>query len=186
MTCIVGFIDDDKNIWMGADSAGTNGWLQQRIRADEKVFIKDDMIFGFTSSFRMGQLLRYALTIPDHSTKKDTMTYMCTDFIEAVRTLLKDKGFGKQKENVDIGGTFLVGYRGGLYEIESDYQVACPTERYEACGCGDDLAMASIYTTLTMSEERDPQKIIKRALKSAYKFSAGVKPPFKILKLEKQ
>lgn len=184
MTCIVGYVDDDKNIWMGGDSAGTNGRFQQRIRTDEKVFIKDNMIFGFTTSFRMGQLLRYALTIPEHSRKKDTMTYMCTDFIESVRSMLKEKGFNSKEKDVDLGGTFLVGYQGNLFEIADDYQVAHPSQNFEACGCGGDLAVSAMYTMISLKLDLSPEKMIRRALKAAYKFSAGVKPPFKILKLQ--
>lgn len=55
MTCIVGLVENNK-VYIGGDSAGVAG-LSLMKRADEKVFKKDEFIFGFTSSFRMGQLI---------------------------------------------------------------------------------------------------------------------------------
>ncbi|MDY0314749.1 MAG: hypothetical protein RBR32_06700 [Bacteroidales bacterium] len=195
MTCVIGMIDNG-NIYMGADSAGTNGRFQQRIRVDEKVFIKDEMIFGFTSSFRMGQLLRYQLNIPEHSQKKNLMTYMNTDFIEAVRKCLKDYGYASIDKNQDYGGTFLVGYKSNLFRIESDFQVGISKYPYEACGCGEDFALGCIYGITRNQYKMEngilikkdinltPKQIIKIGLRASYKFSAGVKPPFKILTLK--
>ena len=57
MTCIVGLVDNGK-IYMGGDSAGVSN-LDIRIRADQKVFKTGEFIMGFTSSFRMGDLLKY-------------------------------------------------------------------------------------------------------------------------------
>lgn len=58
MTCIVGLVDGDRVI-LGGDSAGIAGWHLQ-LRADEKVFRNGPYAIGFTTSFRMGQILRYA------------------------------------------------------------------------------------------------------------------------------
>ena len=52
MTCIVGLVENGK-VYIGGDSAGVAG-LDVRMRSDEKVFTKGNMIFGYTSSFRMG------------------------------------------------------------------------------------------------------------------------------------
>ena len=57
MTCIVGLIDG-RRVWMGGDSAGVSG-LDITVRADAKVFRNGDFLIGFTSSFRMGQLLAF-------------------------------------------------------------------------------------------------------------------------------
>jgi len=57
MTCIVGLIDkESKKIYMGGDSAGVANYSLS-VRKDPKVFKRYGFIFGFTSSFRMGQLL---------------------------------------------------------------------------------------------------------------------------------
>lgn len=65
MTCIVGLVDKG-SIYMGGDSAGVAG-LSVTTRADEKVFLNGPFIMGFTTSFRMGQILRYKFVPPDQN-----------------------------------------------------------------------------------------------------------------------
>ena len=56
MTCIAGLVHDE-TVYLAGDSAGTSGW-NLTVRADPKVFANDSYVMGFTTSFRMGQLLR--------------------------------------------------------------------------------------------------------------------------------
>lgn len=188
MTCIVG-LEHEGRVWMGGDSAGiTINNLSLRVRGDSKVFSVDDVLFGFTSSFRMGQLLRFSLEIPRQIIKND-YHYLCTDFVDAVRNCLKTGGFattiteeagGKQNsQQGEQGGTFLIGYRGKLYNIQSDYQVGIPTISFDACGCGEDYALGNLLAT--KGSTLSPRKRILKALTAATYFSAGVSPPFSIL-----
>ena len=185
MTCIVGWIEEDKkkgtqDVWIGGDSAGVGG-LSIRTRADEKVFKNGDMLFGYTSSFRMGQILRYSLSVPEQSQKKEDYEYMCTDFIDAVAMTLEKKKYAKVSNNEMEIGTFLVGYKGNLYLIENDLQVAKPMLNYEAVGCGVNIAMGALHATYDL--KMTPQQRITKALEAATEFSAGVRPPFVIMKL---
>ena len=66
MTCIVGLVHAD-GVTIGADSAGCDGAWGIVTRADTKLFHNGPFLFGFTSSFRMGQLLRYAFKPPPSS-----------------------------------------------------------------------------------------------------------------------
>lgn len=99
MTCIVGLVDKGK-VYIGGDSAGVNSFWDLTIRADSKVFINGPFIMGFTSSFRMGQLLRYKLKTPSRfkndGTQKEIYEYMVTDFVDAVRQCLKDGGYASK------------------------------------------------------------------------------------------
>jgi ATP-dependent protease HslVU (ClpYQ) peptidase subunit len=174
MTCIVGLLENG-NIYMGGDSAGVGGYSLST-RKDEKVFINGEFIFGFTTSFRMGQLLRYSLDPPERYPKIDVYKFMVNDFINAVRKCLKDGGYAQKDKEEELGGTFLVGYQGRLFEIEDDYQVAEVFENYASCGCGFDLALGSLFST----EGQEPEKRVRMALEAAAKFSAGVSPPFNI------
>ncbi|HAR46592.1 MAG TPA: hypothetical protein DCS05_10630 [Nitrospiraceae bacterium] len=179
MTCIIG-LEHDGKVSIGGDSAGVNSWLQIRTRADEKVFINGPMIFGFTSSFRMGQLLRYSLSIPEQlPSQTDDYKFMCTAFIDAVRTCLKTGGYARVKDGEDHGGTFLVGYRGKLYRIDDDFQVGRTTRTFEACGCGMDFALGAMLSQIGLPMPTD--KRIEKALWAATEFSAGVAPPFHVL-----
>lgn len=176
MTCIVGLVDKG-DVYIGGDSAGVAG-LSLSIRADEKVFGNGPFVMGFTTSFRMGQLLRYKFSPPAQTVHQNDMEYMVTSFIDAARQCFSGNGFGDK--DATVGGTFLVGYKGNLYNVEGDYQVGKSQAPFDAVGCGSDLALGSLYSTEGLS----PEKRINLALSAASTFSAGVAPPFVILKLE--
>lgn len=172
MTCIVGLVEGD-NVWMGGDSAGVSGW-SLTVRADLKVFRNGPMIFGFTTSFRMGQLLRYALKVPHHEADVEVDQYLATTFIDAVRECLKAHGFAKKENGQESGGTFLVGYRGRLFSIDDDYQVGEASDGYNACGCGREFALGALYASAHLTG-RDRLGL---ALRAAERHSAGVRGPF--------
>src|SRR5277367_6187487 len=119
MTCIIGLVDKG-DVYIGGDSAGVAG-LSLTIRADEKVFGNGPFVFGFTSSFRMGQLLRYKFSPPDQTVNQGDMEYMVTSFIDSARRCFANNGFGDKEAT--RGGTFLVGFNSKLYTIEGDFQV---------------------------------------------------------------
>ncbi len=172
MTCIVGFVEGG-TVWMAGDSAGVGG-LDLAVRADLKVFRNGPMIFGFTSSFRMGQLLRYALTVPDHDPRVDLNKYMATTFVDAVRECLKTHGWAEKDKEQERGGTFMVGYQGKLFVIEADYQVGEPLDGFYAVGCGDQVARGALFATPTMKGKAR----CELALQAAERCSAGVRGPF--------
>jgi 20S proteasome alpha/beta subunit len=57
MTIIVGY-KTDTGVWLAADSAGSAGW-NRSYRVDKKIFIAHGIGYGYTSSYRMGQILQY-------------------------------------------------------------------------------------------------------------------------------
>lgn len=176
MTCIVA-IEDNRTIYMGGDSAGVSG-LNVAIRSDEKVFINGPFIMGFTTSFRMGQLLRYKFDPPAQPVGITDMRFMVTNFIDAIRKCFFDNGFGSKEQNE--GGTFLVGYKGVLYSIHSDFQVGVVSTQTDAVGCGKEYAMGSLFAT----RGKKPLERIKNALDAASFHSGGVAPPYTILKIK--
>lgn len=75
MTAIVGFAQKGK-VWIGGDSAGVGGW-QITVRKDPKVFRVGDCLIGYTSSFRMGHLLRFKFRPPEQRPSADDFEYLC-------------------------------------------------------------------------------------------------------------
>jgi ATP-dependent protease HslVU (ClpYQ) peptidase subunit len=177
MTCIVGLVEKGK-VYMGADSCGSNGY-NSTVRADPKLFHKGEMLIGCTSSYRMGQLLQYKMTIPEVPEGCDVSSYMVKYFIEAVRTCFEEGGFTKIKDNQEEGGSFLVGFRGTLFSIQDDFQVGQSAIGYNACGSGKMAALGALHATIGLpAEER-----IKKALEAAAEHTAGVRPPFHIMSI---
>ena len=103
---------------------GRLGWFagtSLTIRADEKVFRTGQFLIGCCGSFRQSNLLRYSLQLPDMDPHADPDRWMVNIFIDAVRKTLDRGGQTSKEHNSEsIGGEFLVGYRGGLYLVESD------------------------------------------------------------------
>lgn len=176
MTCIVG-IETDCGVLIGGDSAGVSGW-SLTTRADEKVFTRSGYAFGFTTSFRMGQLLRYTGTLPTASGVSDSKldSFLVAKFIPAVRDLLRDGGWLEVDKSRESGGAFLLGVRGRLYEVESDFQVGRSVDGYAAVGCGYDLALGALHATRGL--DLSPELRARWALEAAAHHSAGVTAPF--------
>lgn len=172
MTCIVGIAEQGK-VYIGGDSAGIAGY-DLTIRADSKVFTVGPYVMGFTTSFRMGQLLRYTLTPPEP--KGDPERFMVTKFVPAVIECLEKGGWLATENGRVEGGTFLVGVAGELFSIDGDMQIGLSSDRYAAVGCGDNIALGSIYSTAG----QNPRTRIKQALAAAAHHSAGVHAPFVI------
>ena len=183
MTCIVG-IERDGEVWMGGDSALTDSaTMALRVMEDEKIFMNDQMLIGCCSSLRTLQLMRYAFVQPDKGERKDDVSFLATDFMDAVRNMQREKGIMKREADVEVQDAhFLIGYNGRLYVVEDDHQVYRTRDGFAAIGCGSDLALGAMYAL--RSSTRSPEEIIEIALEAAETFSAGVKRPFHIMKLQ--
>lgn len=180
MTAIVGLVHGG-DVYMGADSSGgTDRYIAQRY--DPKIFINGSFLMGYTTSFRMGQLLKYSFEAPKPPDIQDElMRFMATDFIDAIRSCFKSGGWGEIEKNRETGGSFMVGVAGRLFEIEGDYQVTEETQGYASCGSGALVALGSMYATSHTSF--GPHKRIELALKAAEFFTPGVRGPHHTLVL---
>lgn len=178
MTCVVGLVNKG-TVYIGVDSAAVQGWTRRTSHVP-KVFRRGPFLLGYTTSFRMGQLLEHHLAVPEQAEGQDDMAFMVTEFIEKVRALLKEKGFSKVEQNTEKGGQFLVGYRGQLYTVESDFQVGKHGEGYEAVGSGADFALGAMHALPHLP----PTRRIRKALEVAAHFNMGVSAPFTIATLK--
>ena len=184
MTCIVGF-ESNGNVYIGGDSAATDGNLGIRVRADGKVFSKDNMIFGIAGSVRLAQLLRYSFVPPNQSVGQDDFGYLCSSWIGGLLKCLQDNGCSKIVDNEAVmPGEFLLGFGGNLYHIYSDFQVADNSLPYDACGCASDYALGVMAAV--SEDDKTPEEKITKALEVAEEFSAGVMGPFVIKKLDSE
>ncbi len=177
MTCIVGLVDR-KTVYIGADSSSVAGWTS-RVTRLPKVFRRGPFLIGYTTSFRMGQLLEHSLEVPPQGNERDDMRFMVTVFVEHVRALLKERGVSKVEQNAESGGQFLVGYRARLYSVQTDYQVNEMSDGFDAVGSGAEYALGA----LAAMRGTRPIPRLKRALSISSHFNMGVSPPFFIKSL---
>jgi ATP-dependent protease HslVU (ClpYQ) peptidase subunit len=180
MTCIVAAKAKDGSIVMGSDSAGSDGWSLVVLK-DQKIYRVGKMLIGFTSSYRMGQLLGHSLSLPEHHSDVPVERYMATIFMDAVRRCLKDGGFAKRENDVETGGTFLVAYKGRIFQVQDNFSVIENGRPYDSCGSGYMLALGSLYST---ADTRDTKKRCEMALQAAEDFCATVRGPMRFETLE--
>lgn len=177
MTCIAGIAHEGR-VYLGGDSAAIDAWDRLTTRADPKVFRKGPYVFGFTDSFRMGQLLRYSFDPPVPGPSCALLHgFLCTTFVDALRECFKAGGYAKAENEAESGGCFLVGIGGRLFKVESDYQVSEAACGYDACGSGQWLAQGSLFTTAILGD-LDPLTRIKGALEAAQAHASTVRCPF--------
>jgi hypothetical protein len=189
VTCIVG-LEHNGRVIIGADSAGVAGWTQ-RIRADSKVFVRsvlvadapaEKMAFGFTSSYRMGDLLRYVVELPEApraDKDHDERGWLVSALIPAIRAAFKEHGYQKVEHERAEGGTFLIGWRGGLYMVGGDYQVGRSASGFDATGCAEDEARGAMHV-LNVGRLQ-PEQQIRRALEAAEALNAAIAAPFEVV-----
>ena len=177
MTCIVGLEHQDA-VYIGADSAASAGW-DIRETLMPKVFQRDAFLIGYTTSFRMGQLLWQHLEVRARHDDEDDVAYMICGFVEAVRECLKSHGYAKVDNNVEEGGRFLVGFGGQLFQVQADYSILRTADGFDAVGCGRSYALAAMKALSNM----EPVERVRGALEIAAYFSNGVAGPFTVLKM---
>ncbi len=165
---------------MGGDSAAVSGWDTRRPRSP-KVFRSGPFLYGFTSSFRMGQILEHELAPRPREKKTSARAYLCGPWIEDVRTCLKQHGYTKIDNNQETGGHFLLGYAGQIFEVYDDFQVADYAEPYATCGSGAAHALGALQVLVHM--KLPDATIVRRALQVAEQFNVGVRGPFVIRRL---
>ena len=100
---------------------------------------------------------------------------MHTSFIDHVRELFHTNGYAQAESGRESGGFFLVGYRGRLFGVESDYQIEELTVPYMAIGSGSDLALGSLFST---TDVKCPRERLELAPKAAEAFNNTVRSPF--------
>lgn len=180
MTCIVGW-SDGSTVIIGGDSCGfDSSSYAVAIRADEKVFEVGPYLIGFTTSFRMGQILRFHLIPPARKEKTD-YGHIVKELIPVVRKILNKNGYLRVESNREHSGAFLLGYKGALYTVDSDMQVGIPADGVSAIGCAEDIALGAIFSYRDVTGLRTPTVSgIEHSLRIACHLNGGVRPPFVI------
>jgi ATP-dependent protease HslVU (ClpYQ) peptidase subunit len=171
MTCIVG-IENERGAWMAGDSAAATG-RDIRQTALSKVFTVGQYTIGYTSSFRMGQILQHLVEYPLCDDPSEG--FMVGTFVETVRKALKDFGYSQVNNNQESGGDFLVMVWGRLFHISNDFQVNRYRNGFYAVGCGAPYALGAMFCGHPTLE---PRALLRMGLTSAATFSNGVTPPF--------
>lgn len=144
MTCIIAVeaVDNNGNdvVVMAGDHLGSNGFTKN-IVTQPKVFSHSGIVFGYTTSFRFGQLIEHCLDnnelmLPP---KENTYKWLVKQFVPELKSILKDNDYTS-------GGNALVGINGQLWEIQNDFSVLKHDIGFGSVGSGTYHTEAAILT----------------------------------------
>ena len=167
MTIIVA-VKHPNGVTLGADKLGVRN-LDKINRKDPKVFVAHGIKYGFTSSFRMGQILRYHNEDVGPVISPDPMRYIVTKLVPMWRSILKEHGYVRFNNGEESGGVFIIALEGRIFTIESDFQVAEAQDDFAAVGCGESFALGALKN----NGHLDTKERVKQAIETACYFSAG-------------
>lgn len=174
MTAIVGFTNG-KTVWIGGDSAVSDGEDFVLLGRDEKVFKTGKLIIGCSGDVRAIQIIRYNWQPPPlPKSRKQLTRYMCSTFVKSLRKAIEE-GY---KEQASVCFSILVGVWGRIFEVSDDYSVVEPIDSVAAVGSGRDIAIGSL---LTSSPKAKPETRIAKALSAAATRNPSVQPPWVII-----
>lgn len=175
MTCICA-IADLSTVWMASDSAGSDSYSIVR-SSSKKVFTKNNIVFGVAGSWRQLNLLQHDLSIPDHYETISDESYISIHVVNAIRDCFLSSGSSQRINEQEVSSvSLLLGYRGGIYHMNTDLGVLYITNGYDAIGSGDDVAKGALFATSWMS----PKERLYCALSAAVEHTPFVRPPFVI------
>ncbi|MBE0470427.1 MAG: hypothetical protein IBX55_13095 [Methyloprofundus sp.] len=148
MTCIVAIETQDNNAVIAGDFCGSDGFKKGNVTSP-KIFKHSGMIFGYTSSFRFGQIIEHILddnTLYPPSDATKTYEWLVRNFIPKLQKSLKD-------EEYQGGGDAICIINAQVWQIQSDFSVIRPETGVCAVGSGEYHALSSILTNILLNND---------------------------------
>lgn len=174
MTCIVA-IKNSKGVVMGADSCAGSGHRAAAVKT-VKIAKVGEYLIGYTSSFRMGQILHHALSTTKHNEKNDILWHIVNVLIPELKSSLRSSGWLETNNGRDSGGEFILAHGNRIFVVQTDFSVLEYEEDFISVGCGEEWAVGALNALRKQKiEEKEKLQI---ALDTAQKFSSYVRAPF--------
>lgn len=171
MTCIVGMEHGD-TVFIGGDIQGT-GWNNKVVHTQPKTFTKNGVIFGYTTSYRFGQLIEHMIIDPvvPHE-ENEVYRWLITVLVPNIKKTMKDADWDK-------GGNCLIGVKNQLWELQDDWSVLRTRNGYASVGSGYEYANGSLFTSVTSGRmlpgsRDDVVDALRMAVRAAGTFSPSV------------
>jgi len=178
MTCIVGLVEGEK-VYIGADGVAVAESGLVSVYTDKKLIKGSNFIIGVAGSPRIAQLVRYSFVPPeyDRSTYGDDVhRYIATAFIDTLRVIVGDE---KNKEEFKESNTsFLVAFKGRLFQIHNNFVVKEDTCGYDAMGIDPSIALGVLWAT--RNRDIPPESRVEMAMEATKFHNAFVQGPFEI------
>lgn len=164
MTCIVG-IENQGKVYIGGDVQGSSA-NHKIIHTQPKVFSRNGVIFGYTSSYRFGQLIEHEVKDPFSPPKNDVYRWLVTCLIPSIKMTLESNGYTE-------GGTCLIGVHDELWRMENDFSVLRSVRGYDSVGSGNEYALGALHSASKLHKGM-PRAQIENAVSIANSFCPTV------------
>lgn len=172
MTCIAAIVDKKGVGHIACDSVASN-YATKSVYVTPKIFTVGDMLFGFTDSYRMGQILQHQLDLPPAAMGQSFESWLHVDFVEAVRQVLKSNGYLYVEHNEETAGNFLIVVSGRIFTMQEDMSLLESQDCFQSVGSGEDYARATMNALLNHGVT-NPQRILTEAIEAAIKYVPSV------------
>jgi ATP-dependent protease HslVU (ClpYQ) peptidase subunit len=181
MTCVVGSTDGSR-ILLAADSAGGHGDEIYTLPA-RKVFAVGPYLFGVCGSYRLAQVLRYRIELPDPPESDALEPFLVCDFIPVLRRALeKEHVAGCKRGSLGEKTCILLGCRGELWHVRPDYTVLREGP-YAAIGSGRLRAYGALHALHAAGVE-PAERRLELALGASAAYTSTVRPPWQFIRSE--
>lgn len=179
MTCVIG-IRGDEGAVIAFDSFSGND-SRVMVRRDLKgAQLSPEIAFGYTWSYRYGQIIAHHLDLPD--VEGDEHAWVVTAFVPAMRAALAEHGFLKKENEREESGQLVLAVRNRVFLVESDHAVCESAANYVACGSGEPYAEAAIASLQKANVELADEALATIALQTAAKLNRSVRAPWHLLR----
>ena len=164
MTVIVAMVHEGK-VYMGGDHLGSDGFVKTEFVKNDKVFKNGDFLIGYTSSFRMGQILQYSWSTPTRQEGVSDDVYFYKHVMDSFRACFKENEYGEKKDEDWNFGEYLVGWKGRLFLVQNS--VALEHEKFASVGSGCYHALGAIKALRMTQPYTNPEYVLEVALEVA-------------------
>ncbi len=171
---------DGETVVFAADSAAASGNEIYTLET-EKVFKRDGYLFGYCASYRIGQILRHCVQLPEYPEEATDMEgFMVRALVPAIRKAVETEGaVGSGRGFLGDKTCILTCIRGQIWNIGPDLAVIRESP-FAAIGSGRLRAYAALHA-LRAAGIKPVQRRIKLALEATAEFTSDVRPPWLVV-----
>lgn len=179
---------------IGADSLGGSSASWNDVASTKLYRPRTWLAFGFTTSWRYGQLLGHGVhdELPPSKVclpaiaRDGAHEWIVRTLVPAMRKVLKDGGYATRKDEHEEGGTAVVAVRDTVVRVQDDYAVLESRAGYIACGSGQDDAIVAARAARDLDPLMPPADLAAFALRHAELANPWVRSPFHFIKTQMQ
>lgn len=183
MTCIVGVAKPGDGAVLGADSLGGDGAYWHEIATPKLYQPRSWLAFGFTTSWRFGQVLGHELELGKDrellpAIERDPLDWVVRTLVPAMRTALSAAGYTRKKDEHEEAGTAVVAIRDRVLVVQDDYSIVEPASGVATCGYGYAVARVAAAVARDLEPAMQAADLAGLALRHAELAAPWVRGPF--------